>query len=235
LDWEWDWSLIENFALQHMYKEEICLDIGCGNGWFLIRVAKRGIKYGIGIDPSKTVIKDALVLKNSTDDKLDFIVAVGENLPLREEAVDAIVLLAVLDHVLSLTKVINEAHRVLKHNGRLIIYQSFSWHKHPLYSILWRLFRMFMRIPNATPTHTHSFSFKELNSLLINNFRIEKFKTYGLLIPILSPQLVYRLAKGLSDKFPLLSRAILGAWRKVTISKMYEKGISQADNLEVVK
>jgi len=41
LDWGWDWSLIENFALQYMYKEEICLDIGCGNGWFLIRVAKK--------------------------------------------------------------------------------------------------------------------------------------------------------------------------------------------------
>jgi SAM-dependent methyltransferase len=62
LDWGRDWSLIENFA----YKEGICLDIGCGKGWFLIRVAKRGIKYGIEIDPSKFVLKDALELcKNS--------------------------------------------------------------------------------------------------------------------------------------------------------------------------
>jgi len=76
---------------------------------------------------------------------------------------------------------------------------------------------MFMRIPNATPTHTHSFSFRELNSLLINNFRIEKFETYGLLIPTLSPQLAYRLTKRLSDKFPMLSRAVLGVWRKATI------------------
>jgi ubiquinone/menaquinone biosynthesis C-methylase UbiE len=164
-----------------MHVQGICLDIGCGNCWFLIRVAKRGIRYGIGIDPSKIVLKDALELckKARTDDKLDLIVAVGENLPIREQAVDSVVLLVVLDHVLSPAKVIDEVHRVLKHNGRLIIYQSFSWHKCPLYSILWHLFRMFMRIPNVTPTHTHLFSFRELNSLLINNFRIEKFKLTG--------------------------------------------------------
>ena len=106
-----EWS--ERIGLTSLQSERISavlshirgrlLDIGAGNNR-LVRMHKNGI----GVDIYKWC-DDLLIVKNSA------------RLPFKDKEFDTVSLLACLNHIVNREEVINEAHRVLKDNGILLI------------------------------------------------------------------------------------------------------------------
>jgi len=81
----------------------LLLDIGCGTN---ILVKEYG--YGIGIDVHPWPGINILLEDTS-------------KLPIRDESIDTVTLIAVLNHIPNRDEVLHEVHRILKSNGKLII------------------------------------------------------------------------------------------------------------------
>lgn len=86
------------------------LEIGVGTGRFAVPL---GIKYGV--DPSKNMAK--ISKRRGVNARLGF----GENIPFLNEAFDYVAIIITLCFVKNPKKVLEEAARVLKKNGRIII------------------------------------------------------------------------------------------------------------------
>lgn len=113
-----------------MKSGEKVLDVGCGTGTFLARVAKT---YGVdctGIDVSKESIAKA---KQWLVPCLHFQVADAVKLPFEDESFDYVLSFDVLEHIEDQNKALSEMARVLKRGGWLLIYtinknQRYTWH-----------------------------------------------------------------------------------------------------------
>ena len=95
------------------------LDIGCGTGNYTHEFQKRGFQF-IGIDPSMEMLKQAK-LKNP---KVVWHIGTAEQTGLTDNAVDGIIGSLTIHHWDNLTKGFAELARVLKPNGRLVIFTS---------------------------------------------------------------------------------------------------------------
>lgn len=91
------------------------LDIGCGQGLFLRPFADRGWR-AIGIELSSAAAFHAREVQ-----KLDVFVGESATEELADDSFDIICLWHVLEHAGKPRTLLSEAHRVLKHNGKLLL------------------------------------------------------------------------------------------------------------------
>ncbi len=106
-----------NFLFESVLKGDKVLDLGCGNGRFYPLLKET--QY-IGVDPSSELIKIA----KEDYPQGDFLVAYGNDLPFEDEYFDKIYSIAVLHHLPSIKsrkELLNEAKRVLKKGGVMIL------------------------------------------------------------------------------------------------------------------
>ena len=122
------------------------LEIGVGTGRFAYAL---GIKYGI--DPSKNMIE--IARKRGVDVRQGF----GEHLPFKNATFDYAAIIITICFVKNPKEVLNEAQRVLKKNGKIIIgiidKESF-------------LGKFYQRKKSVFYKTAHFFSVKELSNLL---------------------------------------------------------------------
>lgn len=99
---------------------EVFLDLGCGAGSLIAAAAARGCK-GIGVDVSMTwlVVAKQLIADAGVEPVLA--AALGESLPLGDEAVDAVISLDVIEHVSHPSRYLSEIHRVTRRQGRVAL------------------------------------------------------------------------------------------------------------------
>lgn len=101
------------------------LDIGTSGGIIPLLYAQKNGHRAAGIDLSETHLQRAEALRNQEPEdirsRLSFVVAQAEQLPYSSESLDTIVMGQLLEHVLDPEVVIEEALRVLKQDGRLIV------------------------------------------------------------------------------------------------------------------
>ncbi len=109
------------YCLEFMEKKDIghktILDIGCGFGWFEMRLIKNGIKKIIGTEITK---KDLETARTSVKDKkVKFLVGNALKLQFPNNYFDTVVAWDVLEHIPKNTETImfDEVARVLKKNG----------------------------------------------------------------------------------------------------------------------
>ena len=95
------------------------LDIGCGTGNYTNELQKNGFDF-IGIDPSELMLEKAK-LKN---DKIDWKIGSAENTGLSENFVDGIIGSLTIHHWTDLKIGFSELNKVLKPNGRIVIFTS---------------------------------------------------------------------------------------------------------------
>ena len=102
--------------LLQIKRDELILDLACGQGFFSRELAKSGAKV-IGVDISAELINIAKQDKNveyhvSSADKLDF---------LKDKSIDKVVIILALQNIGKVGETLREISRVLKEKGRLFI------------------------------------------------------------------------------------------------------------------
>jgi len=98
------------------YKDGKLLDVGCGTGIFLETIAKRKSWHLYGVEPSKYAFK---VAHNKFGDNI--FNCTLEEAQFKDKSFDVITLWNVLEHVPDPLAVLNEAERILKDDGLLIL------------------------------------------------------------------------------------------------------------------
>jgi SAM-dependent methyltransferase len=102
------------------YKGEI-LDVGCGQSPYKFLLNQSETQY-TGID-----VAESSSFKYSNEEIIPFD---GENIPFENETFDAIICTEVLEHVFNHQALVDEMHRVSKHNSTAIITIPFSARYH---------------------------------------------------------------------------------------------------------
>ncbi len=134
---KWD-DFFEDKIKKIFENKKIIIDIGGG-----LRISKeKGNRY----DPKRAWIRDYLpnvdykILDPVPDYSPDIIGDI-HNLPLEDESIDAIICIAVLEHIENPFKAFEEIYRVLKKGGYLFIYVPFLYVYHAelgYYGDFWR-------------------------------------------------------------------------------------------------
>lgn len=110
------YSRYTNFVINNLTQKSCkVLDIGCGEGWSTLVFREKGFDaHGLDLQPGPL---EAM----SFDSQLPYINGDAQNLPIENNSFDVVAMHNVLGHVPNPKKALEEALRVLKVNGRLII------------------------------------------------------------------------------------------------------------------
>ncbi|GAA4272987.1 class I SAM-dependent methyltransferase [Aquimarina gracilis] len=95
------------------------LDIGCGTGNYTSKFAEKGFQC-IGVDPSEEMLNKA----KSQNKKVTWKIGKAENIDLPTESIDGVIASLTLHHWQDLTRGFSELNRVLKPNGKVIIFTA---------------------------------------------------------------------------------------------------------------
>lgn len=161
-------------------------DIGCASGYGTAALTGTGQdrRLVIGLEPDASQIRQA----GRQFPRLPLLRGDAGTLPIRDGAVDAVVLLDVLEHVAEPSTVIAEVRRVLRPGGYVVISVP---HASPLefldpmnaYSALRRRWPSWpgleALVDSATGVHRH-FAASEVCALLGTDFRVERVARTGL-------------------------------------------------------
>ena len=108
--------LLRLILLKNLKLGKRVLSVGCAFGVELQQPMKQGLMT-VGLDPEHNFL-----LKGKSKDTADnFIQAIGESIPLRDDSFDLVTLFEVLEHVMKPEVVLKEINRVLKPNGILFL------------------------------------------------------------------------------------------------------------------
>ncbi|HVF91086.1 MAG TPA: methyltransferase domain-containing protein [Blastocatellia bacterium] len=125
-------ALIKRYA--NPSKDEVVLDIGCGNGHHLLALAG-DIGRGVGVDLSPAMIEVAQerLRASPRQDNLTFLSDDGEKLAaLAERSIDLAICVGALEHMLNKSGVLVNAYRTLKAPGRffcLTLNGGYFWYE----------------------------------------------------------------------------------------------------------
>jgi 2-polyprenyl-6-hydroxyphenyl methylase / 3-demethylubiquinone-9 3-methyltransferase len=100
------------------------LDVGCGGGLLAEEFAKLGCRV-TGVDPSEPSLETARAHAEREGLEIEYVVAVGEQLPFDDDSFDFVYCCDVLEHVDSVDRTIAEAARVLRPGG-VYIYDTIN-------------------------------------------------------------------------------------------------------------
>lgn len=112
---------LTNKLIEHLNpkKDGIYLDIGCGTGNYTNELERNGIQL-IGIDPSEKMLEKAR-FKNQ---RVDWRIGTAENIQLSDNSMDGIIGSLTIHHWTDLSKSFFELQRILKDDGRIVIFTS---------------------------------------------------------------------------------------------------------------
>lgn len=150
------------------------LDVGCGGGNMLIRLARDGADC-YGIDP---LVEASLLLAiekaRAERVNIHLCCGVGESLPFGDESFDEVLFMSVIQSVQNQERCLQETKRVLKHEGLLLITVPSS-----------RSIRTLFRWSKRTRDETMQYDFRTFSDILVNNgfevlqMREREFHPYG--------------------------------------------------------
>src|SRR5206468_5796991 len=111
-------------ALANLHEGEVVLDLGSGGGIDVVLSAKRvgptGKAYGLDMtDEMLTLARENQAKAGDTN--VEFLKGEIENIPLPPQAVDVIISNCVINLSADKTRVLREAHRVLRPGGRFAV------------------------------------------------------------------------------------------------------------------
>ncbi|WP_017304602.1 class I SAM-dependent methyltransferase [Spirulina subsalsa] len=118
-------------VVRHIPPHSILLDIGCGVSGCFLQSISHHIKKGVGVDfkvqPHKTGNIETLKLR------------LDHQLPFPDQSFEIVTMLAVLEHIEHEQAILQEIHRVLVPNGKLILTVPSLWAQPILEFLAYRL------------------------------------------------------------------------------------------------
>jgi ubiquinone/menaquinone biosynthesis C-methylase UbiE len=140
---------------KYIPKNCVLCDIGCGFNATFLRDISNSIKCGYGFDKKiKNCEFDNVIIKN---------LEISDKIPLDNESVDCVTLLAVVEHLDDPKKIMTESYRLLRKDGILLLTTPSPKSK-PLLEFL--SFRLHIVSPVEIRDHKHYFSNDELQELM---------------------------------------------------------------------
>lgn len=139
------------------------IDVGCGEGGHALKLAERFGFVVRGIDPVQRHVElankelDTMSMdRPQLRGQVGFVRGTAERLPVRDASVDLIWCRDVLVHVQQLDKVYAEFRRVLRGNGRGLVYQMFGTDRLEPREAQWLFSTMGVVPPSADPQQTEA-------------------------------------------------------------------------------
>lgn len=132
-------------------QQKLLLDVGCGNGWAAQEALRRGLSI-ISMDVS-TANPQKVTLAYPSDNHLG-LVADAFCLPIKNDALDAIIAAEIMEHVADPRKFVATLYQKLRPGGQLIITTPYN-EKIEYY--------LCVHCNRPTPKHAHLHSFSEHN------------------------------------------------------------------------
>ena len=124
------YDLVRDFELA---PGSLAVDVGCGEGRHSLQLAERFHFTVIGLDQvarhielASSVLAGVAARDPELGRRVRFALGAAEALPLEDRAVDLVWCRDVLVHVADLDEAYAEFHRVLRANGRVLVYQMFG-------------------------------------------------------------------------------------------------------------
>ena len=111
--------------IKKMNPNGILVDLGCGAGNLIIRIAKKFPELDLkGVDISTEILEHAKqrAKKNEVENKIEFKKGSVQELPFSDNSIDIIVSSLSLHHWENPSKAFNEINRVLKNDGKFLIF-----------------------------------------------------------------------------------------------------------------
>lgn len=102
------------------YTGKIIIDIGCGTGSFICKIACKSRSI-IGIDISENMLREAERKIGNYKWKVSLILADAENIPVKKKCIDYAFAITLIQNLPNPEKFLDETHRILKKNGRTVI------------------------------------------------------------------------------------------------------------------
>lgn len=116
-----------SYQLLHLENGQKILDLGCGNGYDTIEIAKiAGHKsLVVGLDHDANMLKTAKDIRAQTNlTNIEYVLSEASCIPFENNTFDAIRIERVFQHLEDSFTVMHEVERVLKPNGRLVIIET---------------------------------------------------------------------------------------------------------------
>lgn len=210
--------------LLNLKKDDLILEVGCGNARDVLVFAMKGVKC-IGIDFSCGMIKEG---KKDIDkiglENIDLFVGSGTNLPFKDESFDKISCSEVIEHIPNYEDAIAEMSRVLNRGGELVITTP-NWHS--LYGITRKLLDFVGYVLRKKNTYAHPYDEWKTQKEVINV--LEKHgvvinKKIG--ICFIPGHLTYFLPTKFKEIVVRLSFSIENKFRNSLTGKGYNIGVS---------
>jgi len=105
-------KVTNRFIKSYLEHVGYTLDVGCNTGYYLNNIIKSDARFGV--DLSRSILKQAKV-------KANFICAVGEHLPFKDDTFTSVLCLELIEHVLNPELLIEEIARVMRPSGILLL------------------------------------------------------------------------------------------------------------------
>ena len=157
---------------------ETFLDVGCELGYFVRRMAKKGLK-ATGVDISPTKVRKARYIAQKRKLDCNFLVMDAEKLEFEDNSFDWVLCSETLEHILDDQRAVQELVRVAKKNIIITVPQK---------SFFWRFLNYFSDIYGFTSLgagHLREYTTKSLLKLFGNKVHIEEVRKGGYFIALL--------------------------------------------------
>lgn len=117
---DWKWQRVAP-ALDNLDGRKI-LDVGCGNGYYLLRMLGAGAQLALGIDPYQRYVAQFDAIKKYSGDVPAFIIPAGlEDFPAETAAFDTVFSMGILYHRRSPMDHLQELKSQLRRGGQLVL------------------------------------------------------------------------------------------------------------------
>ncbi len=114
----------DNEVKKIINKDDLILDYGCGPGTFSIKLSKLTNKNVHSVDISKQFLEECEKSKKKyNSDNIKTQLIEGNKLPFNNDYFDKVLLFDVIHHLEEPEIALREIYRVLKKNGKIIIYE----------------------------------------------------------------------------------------------------------------
>lgn len=157
------------------------LDVGCGGGFSCEFMAKKGVRVS-GIDRSIKCIIKAQAHAAISGLEIDYRQGLAEQLPYSDNTFDVVICVDVLEHIVSLNRVISEIYRILKPQG-LFFFDTINRNFKSKVIMIWLLENILREIPRGIHDWQKFIKPEELTSLLnktgFNSIDVKGFNLFG--------------------------------------------------------